>query len=154
MRTLLRIGFINLRRDRVVLAMVFVLPIVFFSIFAVVFGGQQDPATSRIRIAVVDEDRSEVSARIVAGLQNEKGLRARTTADEAGKQPTLDRRAAEREAADKHAGKDSESPPPARSLAVPFATSPLHTSLTYDVVRLPLAIVLLDAPKGKSLGPL
>jgi ABC-2 type transport system permease protein len=96
MRTLLRIGFINLRRDRVVLAMVFVLPIVFFSIFAVVFGGQQDPATSRIRIAVVDEDRSEVSARIVAGLQNEKGLRARTTADEAGKQPPLDRAAAER----------------------------------------------------------
>jgi ABC-2 type transport system permease protein len=96
MRTLLRIGFINLRRDRVVLAMVFLLPIVFFSIFALVFGGQENPSTSRVRIAVVDEDRSEVSARIVAGLQNEPGLRTRLTADEAGKQPTLDRPAAER----------------------------------------------------------
>jgi ABC-2 type transport system permease protein len=96
MRTLLRIGFINLRRDRVVLAMVFLLPIVFFSIFALVFGGQENPSTSRVRIAVVDEDRSEVSARIVAGLQNETGLRTRLTADEAGKQPTLDRPAAER----------------------------------------------------------
>jgi ABC-2 type transport system permease protein len=96
MRTLLRIGFINLRRDRVVLAMVFVLPIAFFSIFALVFGGQQNESTSRIRIAVVNEDRSEVSARIVSALQNEKGLRARTTADETGKGPLLDRAAAER----------------------------------------------------------
>jgi ABC-2 type transport system permease protein len=95
MRTLLRIGFINLRRDRVVLAMVFALPIVFFSIFALVFGGQQNAATSRIRIAIVDEDRSEVSGRIVSGLQNEKGLRPRTTADEAGKGPVLDRAAAQ-----------------------------------------------------------
>jgi len=32
--TLLRIGFINLRRDRVVQALTFLLPIMFFSIFA------------------------------------------------------------------------------------------------------------------------
>jgi len=96
MRTLLRIGFINLRRDRVAQALTFALPIVFFSIFALVFGGQQNAATSRIRVAVVDEDRTEVSARLVEGLRAEKGLRVRTTADEAPKGPALDRAGAEK----------------------------------------------------------
>jgi ABC-2 type transport system permease protein len=96
MRTLLRIGFINLRRDRVAQALTFILPIVFFSIFATVFGGQGDAVTSRIRIAIVDEDRTDVSARLIEGLRNEKGLRARTTADEHGTGPVLDRAAAER----------------------------------------------------------
>jgi ABC-2 type transport system permease protein len=95
MQTLLRIGFINLRRDRVAQALTFALPIVFFSIFATVFGGQQNAATSRIRIAVVDDDRSDVSARLVQGLRAEKGLRVRTAADENGGGPALDRAAAE-----------------------------------------------------------
>ena len=42
MGTLLRIGWTNLRRDRVAQALTFLLPIVFFSIFATVFGGQGD----------------------------------------------------------------------------------------------------------------
>ncbi len=96
MGTLLRIGWINLRRDRVAQALTFVLPIVFFSIFASVFGGQGDAQTARIRIAVVDEDHSEFSGRLIAGLQKEKGLRPRTTVDDAGKGPVLDRAAAER----------------------------------------------------------
>jgi ABC-2 type transport system permease protein len=96
MGTLLRIGLINLRRDRVAQALTFVLPIVFFSIFATVFGGQRDASTARIRIAVVDEDRSEVSTRLVEGLRTEKSLRARLTADESGTGPSLDRAAAER----------------------------------------------------------
>jgi ABC-2 type transport system permease protein len=96
MVTLLRIGWINLRRDRVAQALTFVLPIVFFSIFASVFGGQRDASTARIRIAVVDEDHSEVSARLVEGLRNEKSLRARTTADETQTGAVLDRASAER----------------------------------------------------------
>jgi ABC-2 type transport system permease protein len=95
MRTLLRIGFINLRRDRVAQALTFLLPIVFFSIFATVFGGQQNAATSRIRVALVDEDRSEVSTRLAHGLRAEKGLRVRTTADDNDQGPALDRAAAE-----------------------------------------------------------
>jgi ABC-2 type transport system permease protein len=96
MGTLLRVGWINLRRDRVAQALTFVLPIVFFSIFAMVFGGQRDASTARIRIAVVDEDHSEVSARLIEGLRGEKSLRPRTTADETGTGPVLDRPAAER----------------------------------------------------------
>ncbi len=79
--TLLRIGFLNLSRDRVALSLKFLLPIVFFSIFASVFGGQGDAQTRRIDVAVVDEDHSDFSARLVAGLQKETGLRVRTTAN-------------------------------------------------------------------------
>jgi ABC-2 type transport system permease protein len=95
MGTLLRIGWINLRRDRVAQALTFALPIVFFSIFAMVFGQQRDASTARIRIAVVDEDHSEVSGRLVEGLRAEKSLRPRLTADEAATGPVLDRAAAE-----------------------------------------------------------
>jgi ABC-2 type transport system permease protein len=96
MGTLLWVGWTNLRRDRVAQMLTFLLPIVFFSIFATVFGGQGDVSTARIRIAVVDEDRSEVSARLIDGLKNEKGLRTQTTADAAGAGAVLDRGAAER----------------------------------------------------------
>ena len=40
MLTLLRIGWMNLKRDRVAQALTFLLPILFFSIFASVFGGR------------------------------------------------------------------------------------------------------------------
>jgi linearmycin/streptolysin S transport system permease protein len=96
MRTLLWVGWTNLRRDRVAQALTFLLPIVFFSIFATVFGGQGDASTARIRIAVVDEDHSEVSARLVEGLRNEKSLRAQTTTDASGSGAILTRAAAER----------------------------------------------------------
>jgi ABC-2 type transport system permease protein len=101
MGTLLRIGWINLKRDRVAQALTFLLPIVFFSIFASVFGGQGDDRMSRIRVAVVDEDGTEFSRRIVEGLRQESGLRVRTTAAEGNSGPaaqdqTLDRAAAER----------------------------------------------------------
>jgi ABC-2 type transport system permease protein len=77
MGPLLRIGWTNLRRDRVAQAMMFLLPIVFFSIFAIVFGGQGEIRTARIRLAVVDEDHSELSRRVIEGLRKEEGLRIR-----------------------------------------------------------------------------
>jgi ABC-2 type transport system permease protein len=96
MGTLIRIAWINLRRDRVAQALTFLLPIVFFSIFASVFGGRGEDQTPRIRIAAVDEDGSELSRRIVDGLGKEKGLRVRTTVTEDAGSPALDRAAAER----------------------------------------------------------
>ena len=47
MWTLIRVGLTNLRRDRVAQAMTFVLPIIFFSIFATVFGGSAPAAPPR-----------------------------------------------------------------------------------------------------------
>jgi ABC-2 type transport system permease protein len=93
--TLLRVSWTNLKRDRVAQALTFLLPILFFSIFATVFGNQGNASTSRIRIAVVDEDGSELSRRIVEGLQKEGALRTRTTVDPEGKTGPLDRAAAE-----------------------------------------------------------
>jgi ABC-2 type transport system permease protein len=91
--TLVRISWTNLRRDRVVQMLVFVVPIVFFSIFATVFGNQSN-ATSRVSVAVTDEDHSEFSQRILQALRREKALRVRTTAGPDGGLP-LDRSAAE-----------------------------------------------------------
>jgi ABC-type multidrug transport system permease subunit len=93
--TLLRIGYLNLRRDRVALSLKFLLPVVFFSIFASVFGGQGDAQTARINVAVVDQDHSEFSRRLIAGMEREKGLRVRTTAEANGSGATLDRGTAE-----------------------------------------------------------
>jgi ABC-2 type transport system permease protein len=91
---LLRIGYLNVRRDRVVLALVFLLPVMFFSIFATVFGNQRD-STDRIRVAVADLDQSDYSKRIVAALAAEGGLRVRTTENEDGSGAVLDRDKAE-----------------------------------------------------------
>jgi linearmycin/streptolysin S transport system permease protein len=96
MGTLLRVGWINLRRDRVAQALTFLLPIIFFSIFATVFGGRGDSQTARIRVAIVDEDRSELSRRVIEGLRKESGLRVRTTSEEEEKGATLDRATGQR----------------------------------------------------------
>jgi ABC-2 type transport system permease protein len=80
--TLLKAGWLNLKRDRVAQALTFLLPIVFFSIFAMVFGGQGGAQTNRVRVAVVDEDHSEFSQRVVSGLEKEPGLRVRTAGDD------------------------------------------------------------------------
>jgi ABC-2 type transport system permease protein len=94
--TLFRVSLTNLKRDRVAQALTFLLPIIFFSIFANVFGNQgRNGGTPVIRVAVVDEDRSELSRRIVEGLRREKSLRVRTTADPEGKGSELDAAGAE-----------------------------------------------------------
>jgi ABC-2 type transport system permease protein len=63
-----------LRRDRAALALTFAVPIVFFSIFALIFGGAGDDVTNRVRLVVADEDGSERAARLVAALEAEPAL--------------------------------------------------------------------------------
>lgn len=63
----------SLRRDKGALALSFILPIVFFSIFAVIFGGRRD-TTPKVNVIVVDEDHSTASAQVVEGLTKEKSL--------------------------------------------------------------------------------
>ena len=76
--TMLKSGWLNLKRDYVALALTFVLPIVFFSIFAGVFGNMAGGGgMSDVEIAVVDEDDSESSRRLVEALQNEGSLDVR-----------------------------------------------------------------------------
>jgi ABC-2 type transport system permease protein len=87
--TLLRIGFISLRRDRVAQAMTFILPVAFFSIFALVFGNQGRDAMSRVPVAVVDEDQSEISGRLAATLARDSALKVVVRARRAGTRDTL-----------------------------------------------------------------
>jgi ABC-2 type transport system permease protein len=77
MISIIRTAFVSLRRDRAALSLSFVLPIVFFSIFAIIFGGRHD-STPRVTVIVVDEDHSRVSERLVKGLQGEQSLIVKT----------------------------------------------------------------------------
>ena len=70
---IVRTALIALRRDRGALALSFILPIGFFSIFAVIFGGQRD-TTPKVTVLVVDEDHSAASESLVRGLEREGSL--------------------------------------------------------------------------------
>ena len=69
----MRTALIGLRRDRAALALSFILPIGFFSIFAVIFGGQRD-TTPKIKVIVVDEDHSPASIDLGHALSREDSL--------------------------------------------------------------------------------
>jgi ABC-2 type transport system permease protein len=68
-----RTHFARLKRDRAAFVLAFVVPVVFFSVFASIFGAARS-STPRIRLIAVDEDGSENSRRFLAALQAEKGL--------------------------------------------------------------------------------
>ena len=74
---IIRTAIVSLRRDRAALALSFILPITFFSIFAVIFGGRRD-SVPKITVIVVDEDQSPVSRKLVDGLEREGSLVIRT----------------------------------------------------------------------------
>jgi ABC-type Na+ efflux pump permease subunit len=69
--------FLNLKHDRAAFVLAFVVPIAFFSVFAMIFGGTRS-STHRVSVIVVDEDGSENSRRFVAALTAEKGLAVET----------------------------------------------------------------------------
>lgn len=67
-------GWLNLRRDRAALILSFIVPVVFFSIFAAIFGAQRSK-TPRTTLAIADEDRTERSKQLIAALRAESALR-------------------------------------------------------------------------------
>jgi len=79
---LIRNSWTQLRRDRAAQVLAFIVPIAFFSIFAVIFGGggNRMSGTSRVAVAVVDEEKSEKSRALVEALAADSGLRVITTA--------------------------------------------------------------------------
>jgi ABC-2 type transport system permease protein len=70
---IVRTSIAALRRDRPSLALSFLLPIAFFSIFASVFGGQHS-STPKVKLIVVDEDQSAASCQLVQALKRESSL--------------------------------------------------------------------------------
>jgi ABC-2 type transport system permease protein len=95
---IIRTALVSLRRDRAALALSFVLPIAFFSIFAVIFGGQRD-STPKITLLLVDEDQSSASQQLVHGLQRESSLTILTRPHSKNKEVSSDYTAATAEAA-------------------------------------------------------
>jgi ABC-2 type transport system permease protein len=79
-----RTALVSLRRDRAALALAFILPVAFFTIFAVIFGGQHD-TTPRVTAIVVDQDQSDASQQLVAGLKQEGSLNILTERSSKGK---------------------------------------------------------------------
>ncbi len=73
---IVRTALIALRRDRGALALSFILPIAFFTIFAVIFGGRRN-RTPKIDVVLVDEDHSAASQRLIQGLEREGSLRVK-----------------------------------------------------------------------------
>ena len=80
MFAIVRTALTALRRDRASLALSFVLPIAFFTIFAMVFSGQHD-TIPRVHLIVVDEDHSSASRQLARGLQREGSLLVSTHPD-------------------------------------------------------------------------
>jgi ABC-2 type transport system permease protein len=74
---IVRTATLALLRDRGALALNFLLPLAFFSIFALVFGGRHD-VTPRVKVLVVDEDGSRFSQGLVHGLEQAGSLEVRT----------------------------------------------------------------------------
>jgi len=71
----------NLRRDRAAMVLSFAVPLVFFTVFAAIFGrGSGRSATNPVKVVVVDEDRSESSRRFVSALEAESALKVTTAA--------------------------------------------------------------------------
>jgi ABC-2 type transport system permease protein len=94
--TILRIFWIHLRRDRVVWLLTFIVPVAFFSIFAVIFSGQGKGSTPTVQVAVVDEDGSDFSKKLVAAMVKDKSLRVTTERQaEGGEKTPLTRQDAE-----------------------------------------------------------
>ena len=64
---------IALRRDRGAMVLSFVLPLAFFTIFAVIFG-KANNSTPKVTLIVVDQDKSEGSENLVRALEQEGSL--------------------------------------------------------------------------------
>ncbi len=84
---IIRTAITALRRDRVSLVLSFVVPIAFFSIFAVIFGGQHD-SVPRVKVIVVDEDQSRVSQQLVKGLESDGSMIVSTSPAPTKNQPS------------------------------------------------------------------
>ncbi len=70
--SVVKVGWLTLKRSPVELLLTFVVPIVFFSIFAVIFGDQGNgSSTPKFKVAFVDLDQTATSRRFVKTMAQE-----------------------------------------------------------------------------------
>ncbi|MEM7585606.1 MAG: ABC transporter permease [Acidobacteriota bacterium] len=72
--TLVHVSWLNLRHDRVALVLTFVLPLVFFSIFSLVFGAMDHERLRPIATVLAVEDDHPVSTQLADLLREDPGL--------------------------------------------------------------------------------
>jgi ABC-2 type transport system permease protein len=79
--TIFRINWLNLKRDRIALGLTFVLPLIFFSIFAFIFGSMAESSGAgggagpmAMKVVVVDDDQSDISRRFVKAIDDQDAL--------------------------------------------------------------------------------
>lgn len=90
--TILWINWLLLKRDRVALIVALVVPIFFFSIFALIFGGQDQDRTTEVKVVLVDEAHNATSRRLIEALEKDLALVLQRESD---KGVLLDRAAAQ-----------------------------------------------------------
>ena len=73
--SVVRAGWLNLRRDRAALMLSFIVPIVFFSIFAGIFGAQKS-RTPKTTVVVVTEEFGVVTKVAQEPVQLPQGFRS------------------------------------------------------------------------------
>ncbi len=74
--TVIQTSWRRLRNNRSELLLTFIVPMVFFSIFALIFGSRDSSSsTPKIKVVISNEWPSEISNRTVALLQEQKSLR-------------------------------------------------------------------------------
>ena len=74
--TVVRVGLLRMWHGRTELLLTFVVPIAFFTIFAFIFDEQIGLGKSpKVNLALVDEDHTELSRRLLAGLAEQETLR-------------------------------------------------------------------------------
>jgi ABC-2 type transport system permease protein len=75
-RTVVRVGLLRMWHGRVALLLDFAVPIAFFTIFAFIFGGQVGLGKSpRVDVALVDEDGTDLSRKLLEALSEQETLR-------------------------------------------------------------------------------
>lgn len=74
--TIVRIGYLNLKNGDSEIVLTLAVPLVFFSIFALIFdNGIGGGATGKVKVVLVDEDDSEASRKLIAAIGNDSALR-------------------------------------------------------------------------------
>src|SRR5262245_20367685 len=74
---LLAINWLGLKRDRLALGLSFVLPVLFFSAFALIFGqrGAGPTGFNPVEVSIVDQDHTDISRWFVMALSEQPELR-------------------------------------------------------------------------------
>ncbi len=73
--TIVRIGWLRLRSNPLDLVLTFVVPVIFFSIFALIFGkGIGSGQTAAVKVLFVDEDETDSSRQFLKRLRDDPGF--------------------------------------------------------------------------------